>query len=69
MRVRPASKPDLLPDSVLVAVRAAEVDTADHREMTLLVAVAYGEREDLADAGREMLRDKLTVSSARRSQR
>ena len=59
VRVRAVGKLELLPDSTLTAIRAAEAATADQRGMTLLIAVAYGGREEIADAVREMLRDKL----------
>jgi short-chain Z-isoprenyl diphosphate synthase len=59
VRVRAVGKLELLPDSTLAAIRAAEAATADQRGMTLLIAVAYGGREEIADAVREMLRDKL----------
>ncbi len=59
VRVRAVGKLELLPDSTLAAVRAAEAATADQRGMTLLIAVAYGGREEIADAVRDMLRDKL----------
>ena len=59
VRVRAVGKLELLPDSTLAAIRAAEAGTADQRGMTLLIAVAYGGREEIADAVREMLRDKL----------
>lgn len=43
----------------LVAIQAAEAGTADHRGITLLIAVAYDGCEEIADAVREILRDKL----------
>ncbi|OGK86476.1 MAG: di-trans,poly-cis-decaprenylcistransferase [Elusimicrobia bacterium GWA2_69_24] len=59
VRVRALGKLELLPDSTLAVIRAAETATAKHQGMTLLIAVAYGGREEIADAVREMLRDKL----------
>jgi undecaprenyl diphosphate synthase len=48
VRVRAVGKLELLPDSTLGAIRAAEAATADQRGMTLLIAVAYGGREEIA---------------------
>jgi short-chain Z-isoprenyl diphosphate synthase len=58
VRVRAVGKLDLLPDSTLAAIRAAEAATATHDGLTLVIAVAYGGREEIADAVRALLRDK-----------
>jgi short-chain Z-isoprenyl diphosphate synthase len=42
---------DLLPEPVVAAIRAAETATAQHDLMTLTIAVGYGGREEIADAG------------------
>ena len=49
VRVRAVGKLELLPDATLAAIRAAEAATADRQGMTLLIAVAYGGREEIAD--------------------
>ncbi len=58
VRVRAVGKLELLPDSTLAAIAAAEAATATHDGLTLVIAVAYGGREEIADAVRALLRDK-----------
>ena len=43
---------DLLPESVVAAIRAAERATTQYNLMTLTIAVGYGGREEIADAVR-----------------
>jgi len=59
VRVRAIGKLELLPDSMLAAIRAAEEATAAYQTMVLTIAVAYGGRQEIADAVRALLRDKL----------
>ena len=61
MRVRAVGKLDLLPDSLLSAIRVAEEATAAHRGMLLTIAVAYGGRQEIIDA--------VQARSAKRSSR
>jgi len=49
LRVRAVGKLDLLPDSTLAAIRAAEEATANNRAMVLMFAVAYGGRQEIID--------------------
>jgi short-chain Z-isoprenyl diphosphate synthase len=58
VRVRAVGKLDLLPDGTLAAIRRAEESTAGYGAMVLTIAVAYGGREEIADAVRALLRDK-----------
>jgi len=58
LRVRAVGKLDLLPDSTIAAIRAAEEATADNRAMVLTFAVAYGGRQEIIDAVQSMLREK-----------
>lgn len=58
VRVRAVGKLDRLPDSTLAAIRRAEEATAAYDAMVLTIAVAYGGREEIADAVRALLRDK-----------
>lgn len=58
LRVRAVGKLELLPDSAVAAIRAAERATAAYGTMTLTIAVAYGGREEIADAVRALLKDK-----------
>ncbi|MEJ0017093.1 MAG: polyprenyl diphosphate synthase [Acetobacteraceae bacterium] len=55
VRVQAIGRLDLLPDSTIAAIRAAEAATAGYDTMLLSIAVAYGGREEIADAVREML--------------
>jgi short-chain Z-isoprenyl diphosphate synthase len=47
---------DLLPESVVAAIRAAETATAQYNSMALTIAVGYGGREEIADAVRDFVR-------------
>ena len=47
---------DLLPESVVAAIHAAETATAQYSSMTLTIAVGYGGREEIADAVRGFVR-------------
>ena len=58
VRVRAVGKLELLPDSTLAAISRAEEATAGYDAMVLTIAVAYGGREEIADAVRALLRDK-----------
>jgi short-chain Z-isoprenyl diphosphate synthase len=55
VRVQAIGRLDLLPASTLAAIRTAEAATAGYDAMLLSIAVAYGGREEIADAVREML--------------
>lgn len=59
VRVQAIGRLELLPDSTLAAIRAAEHATAGYDTMLLSIAVAYGGREEIADAVREMLTQAL----------
>ena len=56
VRVQAIGRLDLLPPSTVQAIRAAEAATASYDAMLLSIAVAYGGREEISDAVREMLR-------------
>ena len=58
VRVRAVGKLDLLPDSTLQAVRRAEEATAAYEELALTFALAYGGRQEIADAVRRFIRDR-----------
>lgn len=55
VRVQAIGRLDVLPESTLAAIRTAEQATAGYDAMVLSIAVAYGGREEIADAVREML--------------
>ena len=58
LRVRAVGKLDLLPDSTIAAIKAAEEATADNHTMDLTFAVAYGGRQEIIDAMQALLREK-----------
>ncbi len=58
VRVRAVGKLELLPDSTLAAARRAERATADHAGPVLTFALAYGGRQEIADAVRALIRDR-----------
>ena len=55
----PIGRPDLLSDSTLAAIRAAQDATAGCDTMLLLIAVAYGGHEEIFDAVRGMLPEAM----------
>ena len=58
MRVKAAGRLSLLPLSTVAVIRKAEEATADYDAMTLTIAVAYGGREEIVDAVRDLIRAK-----------
>jgi short-chain Z-isoprenyl diphosphate synthase len=58
VRVKAVGRLDLLPPSTLTAVREVEQATADYDALKLTIAIAYGGREEIADAVRDLVRDK-----------
>ena len=59
VRVKAAGRLSLLPLSTVAVIRKAENATADYDAMTLTIAVAYGGREEIADAVRDLIRAKV----------
>jgi len=64
IRVKAIGRLDLLPESVVAAIRAAETATASYNSMTLTIAVAYGGREEIADAVRDLLRKQAAQGAS-----
>jgi short-chain Z-isoprenyl diphosphate synthase len=58
VRVRVVGKLDLLPDSTLAAARRAEAATAEYGDLALTFALAYGGRQEIADAVRRLVSDR-----------
>jgi short-chain Z-isoprenyl diphosphate synthase len=58
VRVRVVGKLDLLPDSTLAAAQRAEAATADYGDLVLSFALAYGGRQEIADAVRRLIGDR-----------
>jgi short-chain Z-isoprenyl diphosphate synthase len=59
IRVRAVGRLELLPQSTLMAIRAAEEGTRDYNGMQLTIAAAYGGREEIIDAMQSLLREQL----------
>jgi len=57
VRVRAIGRLSLLPEPVVAAINAAEQATAGYDGMELNIAVAYGGRQEIADAVRGLLQD------------
>ncbi len=58
IRVRAIGRLDMLPESLVAAIRAAEAATTQHDSIALTIAVAYGGREEIADAVQALLKEK-----------
>jgi short-chain Z-isoprenyl diphosphate synthase len=56
IRVQAIGRLDLLPESVIATIRAAEEATAQYDFMTLTIAVGYGGREEIVDAVRNLVK-------------
>ncbi|MGO8921280.1 MAG: polyprenyl diphosphate synthase [Stellaceae bacterium] len=57
VRVRAIGRLPLLPDTLLATITEAERATAGYDGMDLNIAVAYGGRQEIADAVQQLLRD------------
>src|SRR5262245_1919770 len=64
IRVRAIGRLDILPESVMAAIRAAEAATTKNNSMTLTVAVAYGGREGIPDAFRALIKTEAQRGAA-----
>ncbi len=64
VRVRAIGQLSALPDEVVAAIAAAERATADYNGMELNVAVAYGGRQEIADAVRLLLGDMAAAGTS-----
>jgi short-chain Z-isoprenyl diphosphate synthase len=58
-RVRAVGRRELLPDSTRAAIERVEAATADNEAYELIVAVGYGGREEITDAVRRMIAERL----------
>ncbi len=58
-RVRMVGRRELLPQSTQEAIARAEEATANYGPFELLVAIGYGGREEITDAVRRMLADRI----------
>ena len=62
VNVRAVGRLDLLPESLVAAVRAAEDATRNYTGVQLTLAAAYGGREEITDAVRAFLKDGFAAS-------
>lgn len=58
VRVQTIGRLDVLPESVAAAFRAAQTATVEYDSMILTIAVAYGGREEIVDAVRNLLKEQ-----------
>jgi len=63
VRVKAVGRLDLLPGSTAAALREAQDITASYDGMTLTIAIAYGGREEIADAIRALIREKIAMGA------
>lgn len=63
VRIRALGRLSLLPDSILSAIKAAEAATRDYDTITVVIAVAYGGREEICDAIRRILREAIEAGT------
>jgi short-chain Z-isoprenyl diphosphate synthase len=59
IRIRPIGKFELLPASALQALQRAEAATRDHNRMLLNVGVGYGGRQEIIDAVKGYLCERV----------
>jgi short-chain Z-isoprenyl diphosphate synthase len=64
VRVTAIGRLEVLPQSTLDAIRAAEAATAHYDGLRLTIAVAYGGREEITDAVRSLLKEQETCGLA-----
>lgn len=58
-RIRAVGRLELLPNSTREAIQRVERDTADYGPYELLVAVGYGGREEITDAVKRLIADRI----------
>jgi short-chain Z-isoprenyl diphosphate synthase len=63
VRFKAVGRLELLPPSTVAVLREAEQATAVHDALVLTIAIAYGGREEIADAVRDLVRDKAQQGS------
>lgn len=63
VRVKAVGRLDLLPSSTSAVLRAAEDITSSYDGIALTIAIAYGGREEIADAVRALIREKIELGA------
>ncbi len=64
VRVQTIGRLDVLPETVANVLRAAELATAQYDAMILTIAVAYGGREEIVDAVRELIKAQTQAGAS-----
>jgi short-chain Z-isoprenyl diphosphate synthase len=59
-RIRSVGRRDLVPAATLEAIERVERETAHHTGGELIIAVGYGGREEIVDAVKRMLADRIS---------
>ena len=59
VRIKAVGRLDLLPSTLVTVLREAEQATADYDALKLTIAIAYGGQEEIADAVRDLVRQKV----------
>lgn len=59
-RIRVVGRTEMLPDSTREVIAHAEAETAAYHPFQLNIAVGYGGREEITDAVRRMIADRIT---------
>jgi short-chain Z-isoprenyl diphosphate synthase len=59
VRLKAMGRLDLLPPSLVTVLREAEQATAGYDSLKLTIAIAYGGHEEIADAVRDLVRQKV----------
>ena len=59
VRIKAMGRLDLLPSTLVTVLREAEQATADYDALKLTIAIAYGGQEEIADAVRDLVRQKV----------
>jgi len=60
IRVGAVGRLELLPEATLTTLRATEAATRNYNGMRLIIAAAYGGREEISDAVQRLLREQLS---------
>ena len=63
-RIRAVGRTDLLPASTQLAIAQVEEATADNGPFEVIVAVAYGGREEITDAVRRLIADRIRAGDS-----
>ncbi len=64
IHLRAAGRLDLLPASTIAVIRQAEAATINHKTLTITFALAYGGREEIADAVRDLLIEQVALGKS-----